>query len=268
MLTGVAVAVAQAAFLIALCTGIELAFPRGRIGLRQRVAGVLFALSLPILGVFVAWPLSQAYAALGIGPILSIPLADWLSTLGLAGEVLFILFLVAVVDFLGYWQHRFEHRFFWPVHAVHHSPTELCAANAYGHFLQVVPAILCVGLPLSLFQFHGPEQPLLVGLIVAFQNIFIHAATEINYGPFNTVFVDNRFHRIHHSTKPEHIDRNFGVVFTIWDRVFRTAVHPKEGEWPATGIDRPPPRNFREFLLFPLGFRDDLNLVSPGPHKR
>jgi len=40
------------------------------------------------------------------------------------------------------------------------------------------------------------------------------------------IFVTPRYHHIHHSTNAEQHDGNFGVVFSVWDRVFGTSIDP------------------------------------------
>jgi sterol desaturase/sphingolipid hydroxylase (fatty acid hydroxylase superfamily) len=50
--------------------------------------------------------------------------------------------------------------------------------------------------------------------------------------------VSPQFHRIHHSIEPEHRDRNFGVIFSFWDRLFGT-LYRGDGGYPATGIADP-----------------------------
>ncbi len=65
--------------------------------------------------------------------------------------------------------------------------------------------------------------------------------------------MDNRFDRIHHSVEPHHFDRNFGICFTPWDRLFGTAYDPLPGEWPKVRIqDAPAPRDLGDFLLMPF----------------
>ncbi|NNE09772.1 MAG: sterol desaturase family protein, partial [Gemmatimonadetes bacterium] len=54
-------------------------------------------------------------------------------------------------------------------------------------------------------------------------------------GPLRYVFVTPQSHRIHHSTREEHLDKNFGVIFSFWDRLFRTQVEDAD-TYPKTGI--------------------------------
>jgi sterol desaturase/sphingolipid hydroxylase (fatty acid hydroxylase superfamily) len=98
---------------------------------------------------------------------------------------------------------------------------------------------------------------------VALQGYYEHSPTRLNFGPLGRYFVDNRFHRIHHSIDPKHYDTNFGVIVTLWDSLFGTAHFPAKDEWPQTGVaDFPEPANLREYLLGPFARRRDLAPVA------
>jgi sterol desaturase/sphingolipid hydroxylase (fatty acid hydroxylase superfamily) len=72
---------------------------------------------------------------------------------------------------------------------------------------------------------------------------------DFHFGKLNRVVVDNRFHRIHHSVEPQHLDKNFGIWLSCWDYMYGTAYTPKPGEWPKVlGIGIAPPKTVREFL--------------------
>ena len=82
---------------------------------------------------------------------------------------------------------------------------------------------------------------------------YIHSPVDVHFGPLRKVLVDNRFHRIHHSIEPRHFGKNFGVTFSIWDRIFGTAYDPEPGEWPEVGLANvEPPRSVRDYLLLPF----------------
>ena len=62
-------------------------------------------------------------------------------------------------------------------------------------------------------------------------------------GALEWMFVTPSNHRVHHSLKPEHVDRNFGGLLIVWDRLFGT--YADEGEKPLYefGIAGGPPKN-------------------------
>ena len=63
-----------------------------------------------------------------------------------------------------------------------------------------------------------------------------HANLRTNYGPLKHILVTPQSHRIHHSIEPRHQNKNFGVLFTVWDRFFGT-LYTNYEEYPETGVD-------------------------------
>jgi sterol desaturase/sphingolipid hydroxylase (fatty acid hydroxylase superfamily) len=251
LLLSLAYKIAGVLLLLTVCVALEQVATIERFTLRQRIPGAVFNALGAALGGLLAWILQQCWHTVGLSPFI-VPLYDWLSRFPF-GWAFYFLAIYLAVDFLTYWRHRAEHRFFWPIHVVHHSPRELHAANDIGHPLQVIPDLLLVWFPLSLIQLHGPGTPVAVTLLSALLSVYIHSPIDIHFGPLRRLIVDNRFHRIHHSTEPQHIDHNFGIGLSIWDWVFGTAHWPEKGEWPSVGVDGvPPPRSVTDFLLFPF----------------
>jgi sterol desaturase/sphingolipid hydroxylase (fatty acid hydroxylase superfamily) len=239
--------------MIAICTLIEQFAPIERHSLRSRLPGIAMNIVQKPATLIVAWPLNQLWQSFPAGKLLIIPLWTWIAPLGLAAYALQYLVLAMAEDFFVYWRHRFEHRAFWHVHAVHHAPTELFAANDIGHPLQVVFGLIFVSLPLSLIQLDGPDAPIAVSSFIFLLTYFIHSPIRFHFGPLRWFLVDNRFHRIHHSIEERHFDKNFSVCFSIWDRLFGTAYDPAPDEWPDVGLaDTPPPRTIGEYLALPF----------------
>lgn len=48
------------------------------------------------------------------------------------------------------------------------------------------------------------------------------------------IVVTPRYHHVHHSDHPAHVNANFGVTFSIWDRLFGTYIDPEEFTTPIT----------------------------------
>lgn len=240
----------------------EVLAPRGPIPIRSRIGGTFLQLTFNASLVLATYPLNLIYGSLGLRPILP-PLEQWAGWLALPIALL-------AADFLRYWEHRFEHRFMWPIHAVHHSPTELHAANTYGHPLQAIPGFFLMAVPLSLLNLGG-AIPAAIAAILTFLTIFIHASTSIHFGPLRHVLVDNRYHRIHHSMEPRHFNRNFGIVFSFWDRLFGTAHMPADDEWPEVGVkEYPPPKTLRQLFAMPFRawYRSGLRWRASPPRYR
>lgn len=247
-----AIGLATTAMFILLCGLIEHISPVGdRLTVRQRLPGLLLSLLSSPLSLLFLIPLQALYGLAGIQPL--IPLAAWLEPLGQFSMPAAIAVSIVVADLLAYWRHRAEHRWFWPIHVVHHSPTALHAANAYGHPAQVLPGVLLVLIPMSLVDFGSAAVPLVLSLVLGFLQVFIHCPTDIGFGPLRRLLVEPRYHRIHHSIEPRHIDRNFGITLSLWDQVFGTAHFPAPDEWPEVGVaGSPPPSDFAAFLLYPV----------------
>lgn len=157
-----------------------------------------------------------------------------------------------LIDLLKYWERRFEHRFFWPVHRVHHAPTDLHAMNNYGHPLHALPLVVMVILPLSLLNFESLAILVAVTIIFGVLNAISHSPIDLHFGRFRRLVIDNRFHRIHHSLEAQHFDKNFGVIFPFWDAMFGTAHFPQPDEWPKVGVaGTDPPSDLLSFLKLP-----------------
>lgn len=243
----VAAVVWSTALLILCCTVIERVAGRGTFRWKNRFPGILFALLVPIFHLLVSTPLRWLWEQAGVPPLLRVDLP------GLVGEALAVLILLLLVDFLRYWEHRFQHRFFWPVHALHHAETNLSAATSYGHPLQFVSGFLLISLPLSLFEIGSVLTPIWVSVVVVFMEFFIHSPTHLGAGWLRWLIVDPAYHRIHHSIEERHFDRNFAVTFSFWDRLFGTSCMPAADEWPDTGIrEAEPPQTIAQFLAFPV----------------
>lgn len=239
--------------IIGICTLIEQVSVIERYSLRARLPGLAMNIVQKPLTIMVAWPLSQVWHSFAFGKFITIPLWTILAPLGLAAYAIQFVVVVAAEDFLVYWRHRFEHKAFWHVHAVHHAPTELFGANDLGHPLQAVFGLIFVSFPLSLIQFSGPATPAAVSAVVLLLSYYIHSPIDVHFGPLRKVLVDNRFHRIHHSIEPRHFDKNFGVCFSLWDRWFGTAYDPAPDEWPDVGlVDIPAPRTITDYLMLPF----------------
>lgn len=230
--------------LLVACVVVEYVSPRETTPLRSRLPGAFFSVLQPILCVFVALPMQQAWGAMGVRPLVQLTALPW---------ALRVVLVVCFLDLLRYLEHRIQHRFWWPVHAVHHSPTVLNATNGYTHPLQKVTEIAFIATPMSLVGFGDAALPLWSSFAFSMQALLIHSPLRVNVGPLRRVLVDGPYHRIHHSIEPRHFDKNFGVVFTVWDQLFGTAHFPADDEWPAVGVlGSPPPTSLKSYLAMPF----------------
>jgi sterol desaturase/sphingolipid hydroxylase (fatty acid hydroxylase superfamily) len=154
--------------------------------------------------------------------------------------VSFLIYLI-VLDFAGYWYHRWQHRFgvWWELHAVHHSQQQMSLwADDRNHFLDdIIQAAFFAAI--SLFIGVQPSQfVVLVAVSNSLQSIQ-HVNARLPYGwLLERIIVSPIFHRRHHAVGYGHEGTaygcNFGVLFPWWDMMFRTVSWNPAVE--ATGI--------------------------------
>lgn len=155
---------------------------------------------------------------------------------------------IVVFDFLQWFHHWVRHKVkaFWHFHAIHHSQTEMNVfTDLRIHSAEYLISEVVVFLPM--FALGLPALAVMgVGSVRWWYTRFIHANIRTNLGPLKHVLVTPQFHRVHHSIEPRHQDKNFGVVLSVWDRMFGT-MHADYEEYPATGVaglPAEPPRGF------------------------
>ena len=125
------------------------------------------------------------------------------------------------VDLLYYCYHRFAHRvrLIWATHQAHHSSQYFNFATALrqkwnnsGEILMWIPLPL-LGIPpwLVFVSFS-------VNLIYQF---WVHTERIGRmWAPFEFVFNTPSHHRVHHGMDAEYLDKNYGGIFILWDRLF------------------------------------------------
>ncbi len=184
-----------------------------------------------------------------------------LTFLGIESSIGIIVFTFIFLD-LTYWAYHFlMHRIpiLWHFHAIHHSD----------HTLDVSTTLREHPIETFIRQFHYLffilvlVPPLwLVGLHQVIQvssKIIIHGKYHLPKTlnkTLNLLFVTPNFHQIHHHHKRPYTDSNFGDLFSIWDRIFRT-FKSKEPEEITYGLDSFPdqkksPATWIQLLKYPF----------------
>ncbi|MBB3210813.1 sterol desaturase/sphingolipid hydroxylase (fatty acid hydroxylase superfamily) [Herbaspirillum sp. Sphag1AN] len=149
-------------------------------------------------------------------------LAFWGTALGWVASI--VLF-----DFFDYWLHRFGHEnaLGWAAHAVHHQSQEFNFSTA----LRQESAVAFIGcvfyLPMAVMGI-DPEQFGIAGLIVLVYQFWIHTEHIGKLGWFDRVFSSPSNHRVHHAVNDQYLDKNYGGMLVIWDRMFGTFAEEKE----------------------------------------
>lgn len=138
--------------------------------------------------------------------------------------------LFALVDLGYYWHHRLAHRvrWMWALHAPHHSVQELTLFNSLRFsWSEATVGWLFMNVPAVLLGFPPAVVPVIYVVIGAYQ-YWIHSTLVSRLGPLEWLFATPSHHRVHHSTEERHLDRNFGGLLIVYDRLFGTFV--PEGE--------------------------------------
>jgi len=154
--------------------------------------------------------------------------------------LVFVLAFIAK-DFAGYWTHRWEHEinFLWNRHIIHHSSEEYNLSCALRQsiseifrlftFLLLPAAIL--GIPTEVIAVIGPIQ--------LFAQFWYHTRLIGKMGFLEKFLVTPSHHRVHHAMNKEYLDKNYGQIFIIWDKMFGT-FQPELAEVPPVyGVKRP-----------------------------
>lgn len=135
-------------------------------------------------------------------------------------------------EFAYYWFHRASHRvrWLWATHAVHHSATHfnLSAAIRLGWTGQLTGAFVFF-LPFAWIGF----PPVAIGAMLSaglLYQFFLHTALPIRLGPLEWILNTPAHHRVHHSCNEECLDKNYGSVLIIFDRLFGTFAAPPAHE--------------------------------------
>jgi len=128
-------------------------------------------------------------------------------------------------DFLYYWLHRKGHEvaILWAAHAVHHQSerynlTTALRQTSSGVLLSWIfylPMAL-LGVPVELF--------IAVSLIDLLYQFWVHTELIGKLGWFDRVFVSPSNHRVHHATNDIYLDKNYGGILILWDRLFGTFI--------------------------------------------
>jgi sterol desaturase/sphingolipid hydroxylase (fatty acid hydroxylase superfamily) len=131
--------------------------------------------------------------------------------------------LIIAQDFLYYWSHWSHHvvRILWASHVVHHSSQRFNLSTALRQpwtgltsAVFYIPMILA-GVPPSVLFF-------VQGLNLLYQ-FWIHTERIDRLArPIEWLFNTPSHHRVHHAANGSYLDRNFGGIFIVWDRMFGT----------------------------------------------
>lgn len=146
--------------------------------------------------------------------------------------------LLLATDFVWYWYHRLGHEvnFFWAAHIVHHHSEEFnfTAAARITTFQAIIrTGFWCV---LPFIGFH-PDLVITMLIVHGTYSFFTHTQLIGKMKWIEYVFVTPSIHGVHHASDEKYLDKNYGDMFTFWDRIFGT--FQEEEEKPKYGLTHP-----------------------------
>ena len=131
--------------------------------------------------------------------------------------------LLALVfyDFCYYWLHRAGHEcaLFWAAHVVHHQSQDYNLSTA----LRQTSSGALVGWVFYLPMALAGVPPIVFGtvaLIDLLYQFWVHTEHVGKLGWFDRWFCSPSNHRVHHAVNDGYVDRNYGGVLVVWDRMF------------------------------------------------
>lgn len=179
------------------------------------------------------------------GKLLTIGIYAWVAThvapFNLPADNLLVwLFALLAYDFLYYWLHRAGHEvnILWAAHVVHHQSEHYNLSTALRQtgsgmllgWLFYLPMALA-GVPTAVFA--------VVALIDLLYQFWVHTEQVGRLGWFDRVFCSPSNHRAHHAVNERYLDRNYGGILIVWDRLFGTFVEEDDTDPPVYGTRAP-----------------------------
>jgi len=188
---------------------------------------------------------AQRFVTLGVGGYVyhlltgyfSLPLMD-------PGHWFTWVLAMVLYDFCYYWLHRMGHErtILWAAHVAHHQSEDYNLTTALRQtstgfllgWIFYIPMYL-LGIPAFVV--------VTVGSINLIYQFWVHTEHVPKLGWYEWIFVTPSNHRVHHAQNDRYMDRNYGGLFILWDRLFGTFQEELEEEPVVFGI-RGPLRSF------------------------
>ena len=198
--------------------------------------------------------------------------------------IVYMFVAMLFADLIGWGVHYLQHRvpLLWQFHKVHHSAEVMHPVSnyrehpvdnfAYALFFGLGHGLL-VGAAVSLFGY-VPDTPTLLGVPLL---MFLFNALGYNLrhshiwlrwpGRLSMIFPSPAHHHVHHSSHPDHLDKNFAFMFPIWDVIFRTYHMPEDNRDVRFGTVEDTSEMNSCLRLYWIPFRDAWRLFRGGDKK-
>jgi len=140
-----------------------------------------------------------------------------------------LLAAVILFDFCNYWVHRAGHEcaVFWAAHAVHHQSQDfnLSIALRQGSAVSILGWIFF--LPMAIIGV-PPKNFGIAAMVLLLYGYWVHTEHIGKLGWFDHVFSSPSNHRVHHAVNAGYLDRNYGALLVVWDKLFGTFAEERE----------------------------------------
>jgi alkylglycerol monooxygenase len=134
-----------------------------------------------------------------------------------------------LIDFVYYWYHRCSHRirFLWAVHMNHHSSEEMnfTVALRQAWFGPLTKVPFFAVMPLIGFD---PIITAIAGAVSTLYGFLTHTKWINKLSFLEYIFITPSHHRVHHGSNEVYIDKNYGNLLIIWDKLFGTYAAEQE----------------------------------------
>ena len=143
-------------------------------------------------------------------------------------------------DLLYYWLHRMGHEVnvLWAAHVVHHQSESYNLTTA----LRQTGSGFLLGwlfyLPMALLGY-PTEVFAVIAIVDLLYQFWVHTEVIGRLGWFDRVFCSPSNHRAHHAVNDRYLDRNYGGILIIWDRIFGSFVEENDDDPPIYGTRAP-----------------------------
>ncbi len=143
-------------------------------------------------------------------------------------------------DFCYYWLHRCGHEMgvLWAAHVVHHQSERYNLSTALRQTSSGALLGWVFYLPLAVLGY-PVEVFAVVAVIDLIYQYWIHTELVPKLGWFDRVFASPSNHRVHHAVNDRYLDKNYGGLLVLWDRLFGTFIEEDPAEPPIFGTRAP-----------------------------
>jgi len=134
-----------------------------------------------------------------------------------------VLLALVFYDFCYYWLHRGGHRVavLWAAHVVHHQSQHYNLSTA----LRQTSSGALLGWVFYVPMAVAGVPPLIFGIVALIDLLYqfwVHTEQVGKLGWFDRVFCSPSNHRVHHAVNDDYLDKNYGGILVLWDRLFGT----------------------------------------------